>query len=90
MSHKRNILSVPTIDKFTCHCGGETMPLYNKVKQFREELGISQTELGKLCGVSRQTVSSIERGEYHPSVVVALKIAELFKRPVEEVFWWEE
>lgn len=66
------------------------MPLYNCVKQFREEKFISQTELGKLCGVSRQTVSSIERGEYHPSVVVALKIAEIFNKSVEEVFWWKE
>lgn len=66
------------------------MPLYNRVKQFREEIGISQTELGKLCGVSRQTVSSIERGEYHPSIVVALKIAEVFNKSVEEVFWWKE
>lgn len=77
-------------DKDTCQSGGEKMPLYNRVKEYREEAGISQTELGKLCSVSRQTVSSIERGEYHPSIVVALKIAEVFKKSVEEVFWWKE
>ncbi len=66
------------------------MPLYNKVKQAREELGISQTDLGKRCGVSRQTISSIERGDYHPSVVLAIKIAALFNRKVEELFWLEE
>lgn len=66
------------------------LPLYNKVKQAREELAISQTELGKRCGVSRQTVSSIERGEYQPSVVLALKMAEIFNKCVEELFWIEE
>lgn len=66
------------------------MPLTNSVKIAREALGISQTELGKLCGVSRQTISSIERGEYHPSVVVALKIAKLCNKTVEELFDWEE
>ncbi len=66
------------------------MPLYNKLKKFREELSISQTELGKICGVSRQTISSIERGDYHPSVVVALKISKYFNTQVEEIFEYEE
>ncbi|MDA3732950.1 helix-turn-helix transcriptional regulator [Niameybacter massiliensis] len=66
------------------------MPLYNQVKQMREEKGISQTELGKLCGVSRQTVSSIERGDYHPSIVLAIKIAHIFDKQVEELFWLED
>ena len=70
--------------------GGENMPLYNGVKQAREELSISQTELGKRCEVSRQTISSIERGEYQPSITLALKIAELFNKTVEELFWIEE
>ena len=66
------------------------MPLYNHVKQAREELAISQTELGKRCGVSRQTISSIERGDYHPSVVLALRIARIFGKTVEDLFSWEE
>lgn len=66
------------------------MPLLNKVKDHRELLGISQTELGKLCGVSRQTISSIERGDYHPSVMVALKLSKIFKVSVEEFFTYEE
>lgn len=66
------------------------MPLYNQVKYYREQLAISQTELGKLCGVSRQTISSIERGDYHPSVMVALKLSKIFKVPVEEFFTYEE
>jgi len=66
------------------------MPLFNNVKHFREEKGISQTELGKLCGVSRQTISSIERGDYHPSVVLALKIAAIFQVKIENIFWYLE
>ncbi|MBU3812262.1 MAG: helix-turn-helix transcriptional regulator [Candidatus Niameybacter stercoravium] len=66
------------------------MPLYNHVKQAREELAISQTELGKRCGVSRQTISSIERGDYHPSIVLAIKLAQIFNKSIEELFWLEE
>lgn len=66
------------------------MPLTNKVKQYREEKTISQTELGKLCGVSRQTISSIERGDYHPSIVVALKLSKIFDTTVEEIFQFME
>lgn len=66
------------------------MPLLNRIKMYREEKGISQTELGKLCGVSRQTISSIERGDYHPSVVLALRLAKIFNQTVENLFIWEE
>ena len=66
------------------------MPLYNDLKNLREDKKISQTELGKLCGVSRQTISSIERGDYHPSVVLALKLSEIFETSVETIFWDKE
>lgn len=66
------------------------MPLLNCVKKYREEKGMSQTELGKLCGVSRQTISSIERGDYHPSVVLALRLAKIFEKTVEDLFNWRE
>ena len=66
------------------------MPLINQVKEYREQLNISQTELGKQVGVSRQTISSIERGDYHPSIVVAIKIAAIFNQQVEDVFQYQE
>lgn len=66
------------------------MPLYNKVKEHRAKLGINQTDLGKLCGVSRQTISLIERGDYSPSVALALKIAKVCEVTVEEIFSYEE
>lgn len=66
------------------------MPLENNVKIYREKINISQTDLGKLCSVSRQTISSIERGDYHPSVVVALKLAKIFNCKVEDIFNYKE
>lgn len=66
------------------------MPLLNHLKKYRSELGLNQTELGKLSGVSRQTISLIERGDYSPSVTLALKIAKVCKVKVEDIFVYEE
>lgn len=66
------------------------MPLYNTLKVQRAKLGINQGELGKLVGVSRQTISSIERGEYNPSITLVLKLAGIFDTTVEEMFRYEE
>ncbi|WP_057491372.1 helix-turn-helix transcriptional regulator [Streptococcus orisasini] len=64
--------------------------LKNRLKELRAREEINQTELAKLAGISRQTVSLIERNEYTPSVVIAMKIAKIFHEPVEEVFRLEE
>ena len=53
-------------------------------------MGVNQSELGKLAGVSRQTISLIERGDYSPSVTLALKLAGIFGTSVEEIFSYEE
>jgi len=66
------------------------VPLVNYLKVQRAKLGINQAELGKLAEVSRQTISSIERGEYSPSVTLALKIARIFDVSVEDIFIYEE
>ena len=66
------------------------MPLFNHLKEYRSRLGINQTELGKLAGVSRQTISLIERGDYSPSVTLALKLAKLCQVTVEDIFVYEE
>lgn len=60
--------------------------LKNRLKELRARDGINQTQLAKLAGISRQTVSLIERNEYTPSVVIAFKIAQSFGEPVENVF----
>lgn len=66
------------------------MPLYNHLKEYRAKINVNQHEMGKLVGISRQTISQIERGDYSPSVTLALKIAQVFGVPVEEIFQYEE
>lgn len=66
------------------------MPLYNRLKEHRARIGVNQQELGAMVGASRQTISLIERGDYSPSVTLAIKIAKVFGVPVEEVFRYEE
>ncbi|WP_440117343.1 helix-turn-helix transcriptional regulator [Paenibacillus sp. QZ-Y1] len=60
--------------------------LHNHVRELRARDRLSQAELAKLIGASRQTIALIERGDYSPSVVLALKIAKVFHEPVEKIF----
>ncbi len=66
------------------------MPLQNRLKEHRARLGLNQQEMGRRIGASRQTVSLIERGDYSPSVTLALKIAKVCGVRVEDVFQYEE
>ena len=66
------------------------MPLLNRLKEYRSRLGVNQTEMGKLAGVSRQTISQIERGDSSPSVTLALKLAKICEVNVEDIFIYEE
>lgn len=66
------------------------MPLHNSLKVQRAKLGVNQAELGKLAGVSRQTISSIERGEYNPSITLVLTLAKICNCSVEEIFQLED
>ena len=66
------------------------MPLYNRLKEYRARLGGNQQELVALAGVSRQTISQIERGDYSPSVTLALKIARICGVTVEDIFTYQE
>ena len=58
----------------------------NVLPALRAERGWSQEELAERLGVSRQTVNSLERGRYDPSLPLAFAIAALFERRIEEVF----
>ncbi|WP_148877596.1 helix-turn-helix transcriptional regulator [Streptococcus sp. Marseille-P7375] len=62
------------------------MKLKNRLKELRARDGLNQTDLAKKAGVSRQTISLLERDEYTPSVIIALKIAQIFNESVENVF----
>ena len=66
------------------------MPLKNHLKEYRARLGVNQQEMGRLAGVSRQTISQIERGDYSPSVTLALKLAKICQVSVEDIFMYEE
>ena len=74
----------------TCARMGIRMPLYNRLKEYRAKINVNQTEMGNLIGVSRQTISQIERGDYSPSVTLALKIAKVFDAKVEDIFSYRE
>lgn len=58
----------------------------NRLKELRARDGLNQTQLAQMAQISRQTVSLIERGEYLPSILIALKIARIFNEPVDNVF----
>jgi len=64
--------------------------VYNRIKVGRAELNLTQEELAKKIGVSRQTINSIEKNRYVPSTILALKISKLFNKPVNEIFSLEE
>ena len=66
------------------------MPFYNRLKEHRARLGVNQQELGRLAGVSLQTISQIERGDYSPSVTLALKLAAICRVRVEDIFTYQE
>ncbi len=66
------------------------MPLYNRLKEYRARINVNQSEMGKLVGVSRQTISQIERGDYSPSVTLALKLAKVCDARVEDIFSYGE
>lgn len=58
----------------------------NRLRSLRAELGWSQAHLADLLDVSRQSVNAIETGRYDPSLPLAFRIAEVFGRPIEELF----
>ncbi len=58
----------------------------NRIRELREAEGLTQDELAKRLDVSRQTIISLERGRYDPSIRLAFAIAGLFGKKIEEVF----
>ncbi|MCF6237837.1 MAG: helix-turn-helix transcriptional regulator [Candidatus Marinimicrobia bacterium] len=63
------------------------MELSNELKVWRARRDITQEQLAKSVGLSRQTIHSIERGKFVPSVISALKIASYFETTIEEIFF---
>ena len=61
----------------------------NNIKVQRAIYNLTQADLAKKIGVSRQTINAMEKNKYVPSTVLSLKIAQLFKKPVEDIFFLE-
>ena len=62
----------------------------NKIRALRSEMGLSQEELARRCGVSRQTINAIENNKYDPTLGLAMRLARLLGAPVEEIFHLSE
>jgi len=62
----------------------------NRVKEFRKELGISQLELAKDIGVSRQTINMIENDKYNPTLELCLNLAHRLQTDLNSLFWEDE
>lgn len=61
--------------------------MLNKVREQRNIMGLSQKDLSQRLGVSRPTISNLERGIYDPSGTLILNIAKIFGKPVEQIFF---
>ncbi len=62
----------------------------NRLEEIRKEKKMTQEDLAILLEVSRQTVNSLEKGRYNPSILLAFKIAKLFHLRIEDIFIYEE
>ena len=61
----------------------------NRLRELRETRGLTQEELAKILGVTRQTIIAIEKGKYDPSLRLAFKIARFFGVKIEDIFTYE-
>ncbi len=62
----------------------------NIIKQLRKKAGLRQEDIANALGVSRQTIIAIENNKYNPTLELAMKIAKLLGRSVEDIFFLEE
>lgn len=62
----------------------------NIVEELRKQNNENQEDLANIVGVSRQTIISIEKGKYNPSILLAFKIANHYHKSIEEIFIYEE
>jgi len=62
----------------------------NHIREYRLRHGLTQEELARAVGVSRQSINSIERGRYMPSLTLALRFAQFFDCPTDELFELQE
>lgn len=65
------------------------MNLHNRLKEIRNQKGLTQETLARAVGVTRQTVIAVEQGRYVPSVKLALELSAALEMPLGQVFWIE-
>ena len=61
--------------------------LNERMREARQQKGISQTELAKLIGVSRQTINMIENGDYNPTIALCQKLCKALDKTLNDLFW---
>lgn len=61
----------------------------NRLRELREQNGFTQEDLAARVNVSRQTIISLEKGKYNPSIILAYRLAQIFHLPIEAVFVFE-
>lgn len=66
------------------------MNLQNQLKEIRRKRGLTQENLAKMVGVTRQTIIAVEKARFVPSVKLALELAHALEIPFDQVFWLEE
>lgn len=71
------------------YIGGERL-IHNNIRSIREELGLTQVELAEKVNVSRQTIISLEKGSYNPTLELALKLSKTLNKKIDDVFYMEE
>ena len=62
----------------------------NRLEAIRKERGVTQEALAAALEVTRQTISSLEKGRYNPSILLAFKLARYFELHIEDIFFYEE
>jgi len=63
------------------------MSLHNRLREIRNQKGLTQETLARVVGVTRQTIIAVEQGRYVPSVKLALELSAALETPLEQVFW---
>jgi len=66
------------------------MSLGNRVRELRAKRQLTQQDLAEAVDVTRQTIVALEKGSYIPSLLLAMNIARVFSKPIEEIFYLEE
>lgn len=86
----KELVMMPSMHYIVGEMSDRSSPrLANRLRVARAERNLSQTDLAESVGVSRQTISSIETGQYGPSALLALRIARALDRPITDLFWIE-